>query len=123
MIVAVSYVSAIYKSMEKARENASMLTNENFRILLYTAFFSTLVIIGIASTLSHVFIIKRLHALVSVVKEFSNDKGEKDLTRRIWLKGNARDEISLSADSINAFLERICALNNEIKRAKLFLTF
>ncbi|WP_104725781.1 methyl-accepting chemotaxis protein [Helicobacter felis] len=115
VIVTVSYVSAIYKSMEKARENANALATENFRILLYTAFFSTLVIIGIASILGHVLIIKRLHALVSVVKEFSQDKGDKDLTRRIRLKGNARDEISLSADSINAFLERICVLNNEIK--------
>ncbi|MFC3847467.1 methyl-accepting chemotaxis protein [Helicobacter baculiformis] len=52
-------------------------------------------------------------ALVSVVQNFATSK--KDLTTRIEIKGCAQDEISLSANCINTFLEHVCAFNNEIK--------
>ncbi|WP_199767684.1 cache domain-containing protein, partial [Helicobacter baculiformis] len=62
VIVAVSYINSIYKTMEKAERRAYVLANQNFRTLLYTTLFATLCIIVIAFILNHVWIVKRLGA-------------------------------------------------------------
>ncbi|WP_104710202.1 methyl-accepting chemotaxis protein [Helicobacter felis] len=111
VMVAVSYVSAIYKTMEKAEQQAYTLADHNFRNLIYATLTITLGIIIIAFILNHFWILKRLGALVEVVRNFASV--QKDLTARIRIKGN--DEISTSAQNINSFLEHVCAFNNEIK--------
>ncbi len=113
IVVAVSYVSAIYKTMEKAEEQAYILADHNFRNLLYSTLAITLGIILIAFVLNHFWIVKRLETLVGVVRNFASS--QKDLTARIHIKGRAQDEISLAANHINSFLEHVCAFNNEIK--------
>ncbi|WP_221281257.1 methyl-accepting chemotaxis protein [Helicobacter gastrocanis] len=113
VFVATSHVNAIYKTMERAEQHAYYLADTNFRTLLWTGFLSTLGIIAITFVLNHVWIMRRLGALVEVVQNFSTSK--KDLTARIYVCGRAQDEISLSANCINTFLEHVCAFNNEIK--------
>ncbi|WP_121021718.1 methyl-accepting chemotaxis protein [Helicobacter vulpis] len=113
IFVAMSYVNNIYKTMEKAEQHAYHLADQNFHTLLWTAILSTLGIIALTFVLNHVWIMRRLGALVAVVQNFSTSK--KDLTMRIEISGRAQDEISLSANCINAFLEHVCAFNNEVK--------
>ncbi|WP_120946080.1 methyl-accepting chemotaxis protein [Helicobacter labacensis] len=113
IFVAMSYVNNIYETMEKAEQHAYYVADANFSTLLWIALFSTLGIIALTFVLNHVWIMRRLGALVAVVQNFATSK--KDLTSRIEISGRAQDEISLSANCINTFLEHVCAFNNEIK--------
>ncbi|WP_120951217.1 methyl-accepting chemotaxis protein [Helicobacter sp. L8] len=113
IVVAVSYVSAIYKTMQKAETSVYALASRNYYTLLWAALFITLGIIAIAFGCNHFWIARRLSALVAVVQKFAAQ--QKDLTSRIYIKGRVQDEISLSARCINEFLEHVCAFNNEIK--------
>ncbi|WP_121021720.1 methyl-accepting chemotaxis protein [Helicobacter vulpis] len=113
IVVAVSYVSAIYKTMDKAEKQVHALASHDYRILLWATLLITFGIILIAFVCNHFWIARRLGALVAVVQKFASH--EKDLTSRIYIKGRVQDEISLSAQCINGFLESVCAFNNEIK--------
>ncbi|WP_104695426.1 methyl-accepting chemotaxis protein [Helicobacter salomonis] len=113
ILVSISSLHNIHDSMEEAEKRAYHLADQNFHTLLWIALFSTLGIIAITFMLIHVWIVRRLRALTAVVQNFSSSK--KDLTTRICISGQAQDEISVSANCINTFLEHVCAFNNDIK--------